>query len=225
LASAATRDVAAPTSLPDPREVVPSATGPTVASALYPRVSRADGQPLDERLEAPTQPQPWSASERPGDRDQASQQAFQPLLPRAQSQADTSALAKNPLDSEQNRPTKDERSGSRASGEGAGAGRSIHRGLEGDPPRSSDVAPSLLRRPGDRIEGLAPLVGRPTSAVGGAFSARAPAPDRAPDEVRIHIGRVEVIAAPAAAPRPPTAPARKTMTLEEYLARRSAATR
>jgi hypothetical protein len=134
-----------------------------------------------------------------------------------------SAPAKNPLDSAQNGPTKDERSGSWASGDATGAGGSIHRGLEGDPPRSSDVAPSLLRGPSDRIEGLAPLAGRPTSAVGGTFSAGAPASDRAPDEVRIHIGRVEIIAAPAAAPRPPTA--RKTMTLEEYLARRSAATR
>jgi hypothetical protein len=37
------------------------------------------------------------------------------------------------------------------------------------------------------------------------------------DEIQIHIGRIEVIAMPPAAPRPVAAPARKTQTLDEYL--------
>jgi hypothetical protein len=48
---------------------------------------------------------------------------------------------------------------------------------------------------------------------------RAPAAQREADEIHIHIGRIEVAAIAQAAPRPPAAPARKTVNLEEYLRR------
>lgn len=44
------------------------------------------------------------------------------------------------------------------------------------------------------------------------------------DEIQIHIGRIEVIAMPPAAPRPVAAPARKTQTLDEYLRQRNGRT-
>jgi hypothetical protein len=48
-----------------------------------------------------------------------------------------------------------------------------------------------------------------------------PAPTtRQPDEIQIHIGRIEVTAIPQAAPRTATKPARKGINLEEYLSRR-----
>ena len=45
--------------------------------------------------------------------------------------------------------------------------------------------------------------------------------ERQGDEIQIHIGRIEVIAMPPAAPRPVAMPARKTQTLDEYLRRGS----
>ncbi len=44
------------------------------------------------------------------------------------------------------------------------------------------------------------------------------------DEIQIHIGRIEVIAMPPAAPRPAAVPARKTQTLDEYLRQRNGRT-
>jgi hypothetical protein len=45
--------------------------------------------------------------------------------------------------------------------------------------------------------------------------------ERQSDEIQIHIGRIEVIAMPPAAPRPMPVPARKSQTLDEYLRRGS----
>jgi hypothetical protein len=41
------------------------------------------------------------------------------------------------------------------------------------------------------------------------------------DDIHIHIGRIEVVAVPQAAPRPAATPARKGMSLDEYLSRRN----
>jgi hypothetical protein len=40
------------------------------------------------------------------------------------------------------------------------------------------------------------------------------------DDIQIHIGRIEVVAVPQAAPRPAAAPTRKGLSLDEYLNRR-----
>ena len=40
-----------------------------------------------------------------------------------------------------------------------------------------------------------------------------------PDEIQIHIGRIEVTAVPQAAPRPAAVPASKSINLDEYLRR------
>ena len=42
-----------------------------------------------------------------------------------------------------------------------------------------------------------------------------------PDNVEIHIGRIEVVAVPAPAPRPAASPAHKGLSLDEYLSRRN----
>jgi hypothetical protein len=52
------------------------------------------------------------------------------------------------------------------------------------------------------------------------LSGRAEKPERQPDEIQIHIGRIEVTAAPPAPPRTETKPANKSPDLGEYLKRR-----
>ena len=47
-----------------------------------------------------------------------------------------------------------------------------------------------------------------------------PAPAQ-PEEIQIHIGRIEVLAVPQAAPRPAAAPVRKGLSLDDYLSRRN----
>jgi len=42
-----------------------------------------------------------------------------------------------------------------------------------------------------------------------------------PDDIQIHIGRIEVVAVPPPAPRPAAAPARIGLNLDEYLSRRN----
>ena len=46
-----------------------------------------------------------------------------------------------------------------------------------------------------------------------------------PGDIQIHIGRIEVLAAPPAAPRPLAAPVRHAMSLDEYLKRRNGGAR
>jgi hypothetical protein len=45
-------------------------------------------------------------------------------------------------------------------------------------------------------------------------------PEREPDEIQIHIGRIEVTAAPPAAVRPASKPERKALSLDDYLKRK-----
>jgi hypothetical protein len=52
-----------------------------------------------------------------------------------------------------------------------------------------------------------------------AEAARRTAPTHEPDEIHIHIGRIEVAAVTQQAPRPAPAPARKSLSLDEYLRR------
>jgi hypothetical protein len=72
------------------------------------------------------------------------------------------------------------------------------------PTQPSPTHPPLLR--------LAPM--RPEPSVAQRQTAR-----REPDEIHIHIGRIEVAAIAAPAPRPTSAPPRKTLSLDEYLRR------
>jgi hypothetical protein len=61
--------------------------------------------------------------------------------------------------------------------------------------------------------GRQPLAERPRAAAAGASSD--------PDEIRIHIGRIEVTAAPSAPVAPPPKTVRKSLDLGEYLKRGS----
>jgi hypothetical protein len=52
-----------------------------------------------------------------------------------------------------------------------------------------------------------------------AVPRRAAASRSEPDEIQIHIGRIEVTAVPQALPRPAPAPPSKSINLDEYLKR------
>lgn len=84
-------------------------------------------------------------------------------------------------------------------------------------PRREAAPPGREFEP--RPSALAALAGGPDKMARAEISVPTRPPGRSPDDIQIHIGRIEVIAAPPAAPAPPPAPARKTMTLEDYLRR------
>jgi hypothetical protein len=92
----------------------------------------------------------------------------------------------------------------------------------------SGYAPSMPRGPSiakpRSIEPLiapAMIVTRGAGEIDGARHARQlRSPERGPEDIRIHIGRIEVTAAPPAPARPAPAPARKSPSLDEYLKRR-----
>ena len=76
---------------------------------------------------------------------------------------------------------------------------------------------------------LRPAIAPPTDAVSArandtrtARAATARAADTGSNDVQIHIGRIDVVAAPPpSAPRAPKTPARKAMSLDDYLAHRN----
>jgi hypothetical protein len=82
-------------------------------------------------------------------------------------------------------------------------------------------------RPGasETPRALPPVSGASRNPAAGDRRAAAQPRQLGGEDIHIHIGRVEVTAAPPPAPRPPAAPPRKTMTLEEYLGRPNGASR
>jgi hypothetical protein len=101
------------------------------------------------------------------------------------------------------------------------------RPIESSQLRAADVAdvriPAALHIAGDPLQppendAFASTVSAPRAA-----TARAPGVRRdietQPDDIQIHIGRIEVIAVPPAAPRPSKAPDR-SLSLDTYLSRR-----
>jgi len=122
-------------------------------------------------------------------------EAFQPLLPRSEIDPQQSA----------DRPPADASRQDRPESGSPEATREVPRF---EPIVAKDVSPArgaagIGRRP--RVE-LPP----------GPRSPQPPA-----DEIQIHIGRIEVVAVQSAAPRPAAAPARKALSLDEYLSRRN----
>jgi len=71
----------------------------------------------------------------------------------------------------------------------------------------------------------APMLSSAQRSLAGDPARRAAAPAREPDEIFIHIGRVEVAAVPPPAPRAAPAPQRKSINLSEYLRRSNGRTR
>ena len=126
---------------------------------------------------------------------------------------------------------------------GAPAGkeaREVPEGEEGAPASPSREAPApmegALERPfvpsvpgdfsqGDGV-GVARSGGAAFSVGNGRRDRAASAPNREgasrePDEIQIHIGRIEVVAAQPPAPRPAPKPQRKAPSLDDYLRRRN----
>jgi hypothetical protein len=93
-----------------------------------------------------------------------------------------------------------------------------------DPARET---PAVLPRPAASLRDVEPPLASSPAALRRPVADERPAAarPRSSEDVHIHIGRVEVTAVPPPAPRPPAAPPRKTMTLEEYLGRRNGAPR
>lgn len=85
----------------------------------------------------------------------------------------------------------------------------------------SQIVERLTQRSSEDSSSIANVVPTARAARGvGPAPVREKAAQRMPDEIQIHIGRIEVIAAPPPAPRVPSVPERKAMSLDEYLSRR-----
>jgi hypothetical protein len=106
------------------------------------------------------------------------------------------------------------------------AARTTHAAAEDGPTadRQNAIAPLPVggwRESAGMLAGAAGDTGKTARA---EFSA--PSRQSAPsDDIQIHIGRIEVTAIAQPTPRPATPPARKGMSLDEYLGRRSRGTR
>jgi hypothetical protein len=84
-------------------------------------------------------------------------------------------------------------------------------------PSRQELPPTGLASPAP----LMPSVARPTSTSSAAAAQMPPAASESPNEVHVHIGRIEVTALqPDAAPKPKPRTARQPMSLDDYLARR-----
>lgn len=91
----------------------------------------------------------------------------------------------------------------------------------------------LIRNEGKAVQPITPLLPQlDAQALVAARRANAPSASLAPplgretraDDIQVHIGRIEVIAVPPAAPRPAPAPQRKGISLDDYLSRRGGRT-
>jgi hypothetical protein len=144
---------------------------------------------------------------------------FHPLLPSKTPEVDVSAMLPGPGDvvSAQSALQHDRRDSSIV-GAAWMAHAAVEDGRTADP-RNATAAPpvsGLLEHAGT----LAAVTGDASKPARAEFSAPARRSGRG-DDIQIHIGRIEVTAVAQPAPRPAAAPARKTMSLDEYLGRRS----
>jgi hypothetical protein len=85
-------------------------------------------------------------------------------------------------------------------------------------PRDLRTVVDLLMRP-SQPEASAAALSQASRSAGNNTRTTSREPAREPDEITIHIGRIEVTAAPQPMARPAAAPARRSMSLDEYLKR------
>ncbi len=146
---------------------------------------------------------------------------FHPLLPRKTPEVDVSAMLPETVPgdvaSAQSGLQHDRRDTS-----SVGAARMAHAAIEDGltaDRRNATAAPPLsgLRERTGMLAAVAGDSGQPARAEFSAPSRRS----AQSDDIQIHIGRIEVTAVAQPAPRPAAAPARKAMSLDEYLGRRS----
>jgi hypothetical protein len=90
---------------------------------------------------------------------------------------------------------------------------------KGDPKETSISAREAAKRTESPL--AAPALPSRAREAERTLPSRAAMPQREPDEIRIHIGRIEVTAAPPAPAPARVAPARKTLSLDDYLKRRN----
>jgi hypothetical protein len=214
VAAAPTSATAADHASRAPKGAPPEPTNPPpTARALPARVRHLDEQPIDhEREDAPD-----AHARRPNDAG-AARASFRSLLTREEAETEVKGSAAK-------------------SGDGLGArpGAAPSHPLGAAP--SHPLAPLCPARATPLVEPAArhgetegppapvPVASARLKPAGDEWPAPAGLQQPSGDDIHIHIGRVEVTAVPPPTPRPVAAPARKTMTLEEYLGRRNGASR
>jgi hypothetical protein len=146
---------------------------------------------------------------------------FHPLLPGKTPEVDASAMLREtiPGDVASAQSVLQHHGGETST---VAAGRMAHVAVEDGSTaarRNAIAAPPVsgLRERAGMLAAVAGNAGKPARAEFSAPSRRS----AQSDDIQIHIGRIEVTAVAQPAPRPAAAPARKAMSLDEYLGRRS----
>jgi hypothetical protein len=149
---------------------------------------------------------------------------FHPLLPSKASEVDISAMLSEavPGDVANAQPASIRFQHDRRDASIVGAARMAHVAVEDGPTadRRNQIAPPPVSGLGERPGMLVAVAGGNAKPARAEFSAPARRSAQS-DDIQIHIGRIEVTAVAQPTPRPAAAPARKAMSLDEYLGRRS----
>ena len=181
----------------------------------------------------PNVPQVASAEGRVAGPVAAGRESFRPLLPEVVQEMGAAGdeLRKRTEGGGESARSADARSGDARSGDASSAGAWKFEPLVAEAggevagqgvsesARSGDTAgflhPARDGAPVDGARGVSRL--RSAAQIAAGRRTAQPQAEQRGDEIQIHIGRVEVIAMPAVAPRAAPAPARKSQTLDEYL--------
>jgi len=208
--SAAPEDRVAATAAAADHAVRASVPAVSPTGAVPAQAVRGDERQVEEPRNGATDSDPPDSHNARSDGAAAERAGFRPLLAPAELEAEFQATV--PHDAADARPAP-----SRSQPFAPSATRR-------DPARETPVIPP---RPAASLRDIEPPVASSPATLRrpAADERRTAARPRSSDDIHIHIGRVEVTAVPPPAPRPPAAPARKTMTLDEYLGRRNGAPR
>jgi hypothetical protein len=165
---------------------------------------------------------PWRTDDRRIEQHRSEREIFHPLLPSKAPAVGVSAMPPETVPGDAASPQSPSVGSQRNRRDPsiAGAARAAHIAVEVGP--TADWRSAIGSRPVSRLPEPAEMLAVVSGDLGTPARAEFSAPPRRStqsNDIQIHIGRIEVTALAQPAPRPAAAPARKAMSLDEYLGR------